>query len=219
MQKLPDKPYPLEWPEGWQRTTYRETTSRYRATFVQSRDQVLRALRLLASRELRASPRAGSIVISSNLPTRLDGLPLAGGRVSGDPGIAIWWRTPDNAIKVIACDKYPKVEHNLRACALALDAMRALERSGASQIFERSAQSCTAGALPSSADRHVEGVMSVGVARTVMCFTPDEILKIEDVTQRFTALARVRHPDKPNGSHEKFVELQTARDRLLEVAL
>ena len=78
--------YPLQWPAGWPRTpsAKRETDSRFGGkgglTMGRARDQLVAELHRLG---------AGSIVISSNVPLRPDGLPYAETRRLDDPGVAV----------------------------------------------------------------------------------------------------------------------------------
>lgn len=52
-----------------------------------------------------------------------------------DPGVALWWsmhghKTPEAALRVLACDTYLVREANLHAIALTLEGLRAFERYG-----------------------------------------------------------------------------------------
>jgi len=97
------KAYPLQWPVGWPRM---ESHQRSRARFKSGKGGYVEgggwrgAERLGVSagisRVLADLRRMGvddaDIVISTNLPTRLDGLPRADARVPQDPGVAVYWR-------------------------------------------------------------------------------------------------------------------------------
>jgi len=189
--------YPLHWPVGWKRTpSHKRTRSRYDLSFARSRDELLRALRLMGGRD---------VIVSSNVPLRRDGLPLAGMREPEDPGVAVYW-TARNEPRVMACDARPTVRENLRAIALALEGMRAIERAGASQILERA----YAGFAALPADAGADGVPHW---REVFRIYQQEVTR-DQVENLYRALARVRHPDA-GGSTEQMIELNRAREQAL----
>src|SRR4051812_44885444 len=103
------QPYPLQWPAGWPRADVRHGrgTLSYQAkfdtAFTRDRDSVIRQLK----------KRGTNIVITSNLPTRGDGLPYEG-NYGGDPGIAVYW-VEKSTERVIACDRWKTPALNLRA--------------------------------------------------------------------------------------------------------
>ncbi|MGN5479481.1 hypothetical protein ACTMU2_29065 [Cupriavidus basilensis] len=85
----------------------------------------------------RLGARPGSIIISTNVAVRLDGLPRSGQREPADPGAAVYWQDRSGAPRVMAIDQYRSVADNLAAIAATLEAMRAIERHGGAQILER----------------------------------------------------------------------------------
>lgn len=184
--------YPLHWPHGWRRTKRRQNAS-YRVSFARARDELVRHLGLMGARH---------VVLSTNVPLRLDGLPYANMAEPEDPGVAVYWTTKSGQPQVMACDRWAKVKDNVRAVGLAIEALRQLERTGASEILERAFQGFAA--LPSEAGRR----------------TWREVLGIRDVVDRlfvqdrYRALARKRHPDA-GGSPEEMVELNRARDEAI----
>ena len=123
--------YPLAWPEGWPRTpSSRQQDSKYRFkrtgrsqpfwTFAEARDELSNELDRMGAR---------NVVLSSNYELRLDGLPRGNGARPTDTGVAVYF-TLKGVQKVMACDMHIRAEENMRSIALALDAMRALERHG-----------------------------------------------------------------------------------------
>lgn len=180
---------PLQWPVGWQRTERgARKSSRYEVSFTDARDDVLKSLRLL---------KATEAVISSNVPARRDGIPGADYNEPSDGGVAVYW-VRKGVPQVMACDCWRTVRENLRAVGLALEAMRALERSGASQIFERAFTGFAA--LPPSTKRPW---------RVVLMLNSDPVTQAA-VDVSFRSLARLRHPDV-GGSHEAMAELNAAK--------
>lgn len=120
-------PYPLQWPDGWRRTPDgRRGRPQFQGQFARDRDAVIRQLKRRG---------CSQIVITSDLPTRNDGLPYANARCS-DPGIAVWW-VERGRERVMACDRWRSVDFNMRAIDLSIEAMRGLDRWGASDMVER----------------------------------------------------------------------------------
>jgi hypothetical protein len=64
------------------------------------------------------------VVISTNVRTRLDGLPRSGEPEPSDRGAAVYWEDQKRKRRVMAIDRYGKVADNLAAIAATLDAMR-----------------------------------------------------------------------------------------------
>lgn len=195
--------YPLYWPDGWKRTdSWRRSASRYKiANFVRARDGVLASLR-----RMRVSEK--DIVISSNVPLRRDGLPLANIREPDDTGVAVYWmrrwyKDGKSFVepKVIACDQWKKVWENLWAIVQALEALRTLERCGASQVIER-AYAGFAALPPAMRSKPWRQVLDVVDACNVT---------LDDVEASWRELVKVHHPDK-GGSSERVAEINRARD-------
>lgn len=192
--------FPLAWPAGWPRlkSAYSREQSRYKVSFAIARDHLLKELRLFTGRD---------VVISTNIPVKLDGLPYASFREPEDPGVAVYWRKRmwikgervDRPM-VVACDSWKLCRDNLHAIGLTIAGMRAIERAGASQILDRAFMGFQA--LPASTWRRVLG-LNGGATRT-------------DVEETFRKLVHERHPDLPGGSHEAMVELNAARDAALK---
>lgn len=207
--------YPLQWPTGWKRT---EVGFRREARFGRARQR--HGDRWTASRDLTITEavervlgelqRMGvdkqDVVISTNVPTRLDGLPRSGARQPDDPGAAVYWRDGwTSAPRVMAIDQYDRVEDNLAAVAATLDAMRAIERHGGAAILERAFTGFTA--LPAP-DAPREWWEVLGLDRGA-CTR-------EDVKAAYRRLASQHHPDKPGGSHKAMADLNVAQERALQ---
>ena len=196
--------YPLDWPDGWVRTrsNYRRGNNNWKKTFGVYRDTLIDEIERL---------KATSLVISTNIPLTLKGVPREGFNPP-DPGVAVYFgrkqredRTwfdvlgitnvpevaptdpalrervlklidtqfharakkyhPDvggelvlfqqlvkardagkdfyNGVKrvdhdyVLACDLFTEVRLNMHAIGLTVEAMRQIERCGASSMLER----------------------------------------------------------------------------------
>lgn len=189
MGDLVGQPYPLYWPEGWPRAQYRKA-SRYERAFARDRDSIVRRLRKMG---------ATSIVISSNVPLRRDGLPYAGMAQPADPGVAVYFarRKRDH---VVACDVWKTVDENLRAILRTIESLAAIERAGSAQLEDRAYQGFAR--LPASTTPRARPW------REVLNMKPGASLESAEI--EFRALAAQRHPDVPGGSHEAFVELGRA---------
>jgi len=195
--------YPLQWPEGWPRT---KSHSRAHGKFSIRRGSNSMAQDLSVfdgvERVLLELSRFGvgrdDIVISTNLKTRLDGLPRSDQRAPDDPGVAVYWETRRGGRKVMAVDRYQKVADNLAAVAATLDAMRAIERHGGAQILDRAFTGFTALPSPAAARtwREVIGV-------------PAFVRDMPSVRIAYRRRASELHPDK-GGSHGAMTELNLA---------
>lgn len=197
------QPYPLQWPEGWKRTpAASRMRSMFEPRFTEDRDTVLRWLEKRGSR----------VVITSNLPTRQDGLPYYA--AASDPGIAIWW-VERGRERVVACDRWLRADENLRAIAKTLEAMRGLDRWGASEMVERAFAGFAAlppGSGPAGASspaprppRTWREVLAPGSPWPELA--RDELLVL--ARGRHRKLIQLHHPDK-GGSHELAAELNAA---------
>jgi hypothetical protein len=191
--------YPLSWPIGWKRTEpHRRKSSRYKVTFARARDEVLHSLQLMGVRDY-------NVIISSNVPLRRDGLPLANMREPDDVGIAVYWSNHKQERRVIACDKWRTVRENLRAVNLALEALRMLERTGSSEILNRAFTGFAALPPASAAEEDWRAVLKLrGMAVTSA-----------DIEESYRELAKEAHPDS-GGDHDAMVRLNQARDAALK---
>ena len=202
--------YPLQWPDGWKRTP-RER--RREAKFGRARKltgtswssarplSIAEAVdRVLAELQRMAVDRQ-DVVISTNVRTRLDGLPRSGERQPADPGAAVYWRDSfSSAPRVMAIDQYDRVEDNLAAIAATLDAMRAIERHGGAAILERAFTGFTALPAPGAARTWREVLDIPG--------RPDaDILKTA-----YRLAASKAHPDK-GGTNERMAEVNSAYEQ------
>ncbi len=73
--------YPLCWPAGRPRTRYPKR-SRFGANFVRARNCLMHEIKLLGGQ---------NVVLSTNIPLRRDGLPLASYRIPINKGVAVYF--------------------------------------------------------------------------------------------------------------------------------
>jgi hypothetical protein len=123
------EPYPLSWPHHWPRTRmHKRRDSKFaKHSFGQIRDGLLAELRRMGVRR---------VTLTTDIPVRADGLPYSGRREPDDPGAAVYFQWRGEPY-VIACDNYRRVWENVKAIGKTVEAMRAIERHGASQLLER----------------------------------------------------------------------------------
>lgn len=205
------KAFPLSWPDGWKRTASMSRTHAHfgktdtfqsqqgQSTYAgKKRLSVSDAVERLLDQFRRMGVPDWNVIVSTNVPLRLDGMPRSD-KEPADPGAAVYWKKDDKqAMRCMAIDRYTRVADNLAAIAATLEAMRAIERHGGGTILERAFLGFAA--LPERATQHWREVLGIEG-------TPTPQL-IED---RFRALAQVHHPDK-GGDRNKFEEIVQARD-------
>lgn len=210
--------FPLSWPPGWRRTeddmrefgrfgVRRQAAGRSYASLQDI--SVAEASRRLLDELERMRVHRDSIVLSTNLKLRLDGLPRSDQAAPKDPGAAVYWEDPYNGQpRTMAIDQYTKVEQNIAALAATIEAMRAIERHGGAIVLERAFTGFTA--LPAP--------IVAGVSRDWQAVLALQDLLLptrEDVEKAYRRLAGKHHPDK-GGSHAAMSELNQARDDALK---
>lgn len=129
----PKEAFPLAWPQGRPRTRMRER-ARFGTGGSNGGRQAL-TVYVGLSRLIAEMERLGAqqVVITSNLPRRLDGLPRSGARAPEDPGIAVYFSLRGKP-HVLACDKWDTCADNLAAIAADVEALRGRERWGVSSL-------------------------------------------------------------------------------------
>jgi hypothetical protein len=154
----------------------------------------------------RLGVRPGDFIVSTNLQTRLDGLPYSTAKEPADPGVAVYFRLK-GADRVLACDSWDRVAGNLCAIAQHIDALRRIDRYGVGTLEQAFAGYA---ALPARGQTW----------RTTLGFAPDEAVTEERIHAAFRERAREAHPDVAGGSHEAMAALTEAKaDALAELEL
>ena len=195
--------YPLQWPEGWKRT---QSYQRKTATFSRQGkaltvfDGVQRVLDELQ----RLGVHQDDVIVSTNLQTRLDGLPRSNQARPSDPGVCVYWqKSPKEPMRCMAVDRYDEVQDNLAAVAATLEAMRSIERHGGAAILDRAFTGFAALPAPVGGKRDWWTVLEL----------PSTASQAE-IREAFNRLAREHHPDR-GGTDERMAEIIRARDEAL----
>jgi len=118
--------YPLQWPIGWPRAKYGVQSPFGNYTLFVAREMLEKELRLLGAR---------SVVLSTNVKLRQDGLPYSSAPEPRDPGAAVYFRLgKDQSPRVLACDRWNRVASNIRAIAKHIESIRGQARWGVGSI-------------------------------------------------------------------------------------
>lgn len=205
--------YPLCWPAGWPRSKTQKSANFSRrerqyysngtGSYTQKRELSVAygVNRVLFELEKLGIERQ-DIIISTNVPTRLDGIPRSGVSEPSDHGVAVYWQDRKGSKRVMAVDRYDRVADNLAAIAATLDALRSIDRHGGGAILDRAFTGFTA--LPSPDDiaahpdnnwRQVLGV-------------PD-CNNFADAHAAYKFLRSIHHPDK-GGDPNEFYRINRA---------
>lgn len=209
--------YPLTWPEGWKRTTYRVN-----ATFGKTAGRSISGGNLGKKRlsiedafgrieeELeRHGVDTSTVIVSTNLKTNMRGMPSGAAGEPGDPGVAVYWIRKGKP-QCMAIDGYTRVADNLAAVAATLDAMRAIERHGGAAIMERAFLGFAQ--LPETTD-----AMGGKTWRQILEIDRSEVDQ-EHINFRSRELLKVHHPDA-GGDRSTFEAIIAARAVALKEVL
>jgi hypothetical protein len=184
--------YPLQWPVQQPRTKTQNKSKFGSVSIYRASEELFNELRLLGAKNL---------VISSNLQQRMRGDGFLSNQRVEDAGIAIYSNIKGED-KVMACDRWDKVEHNIWALCLSVKAIRGLERWGGSEFLDGLFSGFKA--LPAG-DNTIQ---------TISYF--EGITTIEALKAKYRELAMQYHPDRPDGNIEKFKEMKTQYENLLK---
>lgn len=190
--------YPLCWPHGRPRTgRYNRQRAKFDVTFARARDDVSHEIELLTGRYAWMIKEA-NLIISTNVALRRDGLPLAGQRQPDDPGVAVYF-TYKKRPMCFACDRWDKIEDNMRAIAKTIEALRGVARWGTGDMMEAAFTGFTALPAPST---------PAGTWREILGLHPGErdadVIRSAYMTRRGQA-----HPDR-GGDPAQFNRIQQA---------
>ena len=180
--------WPLYWPPGWPRTKYRKPSAFGDSNPFRETQNVLAELG-------RMGVRSRDIVISSHMKLKPDGTAYAR-QIIPDHGVAVWFVLKGEE-RVLACDRWARIEENLHAIALHIAALRGQQRWGVG-----TAEQAFAGfvALPEQAGGE-PWHETLGVS-------PDA--SRETIDAAYKRLALLHHPDR-GGDRAQWDRLQDVR--------
>lgn len=187
------------WPR---RPTRPQKSATYRAKYKQTLDLLERELRAVGAKQITIE------AFFTPPQIRNDGWPRADARPS-QPGVVLHFQTRRGPM-IFPSDKFNSWEDNLRAIGLTLEALRAVERHGAT--FDGQQYTGWA-ALPKS-----KGDDELRLAASVLLKAAEwaeRTIKKESFDRIWKAAVMKAHPDQ-GGSNERFNEVIAARDLIRE---
>lgn len=188
--ETPIEAYPLQWPPSRPRMKWPDR-SNFEVTLGKSIKDVQEEVRRLGG---------SGLVISSNLPLRRDGMPCANASQPADRGVAVYFRYKKKPM-CFACDRWDRIEDNLRAISKTIDALRGIERWGTGQMVEQAFTGFTA--LPSPEQPwQVLGLDTSNPTR-------------DQIDEAYRRLAMQHHPDR-GGDPQQMARINAARAALWE---
>jgi len=202
-QNEPIRAYPLQWPDGWKRTaSYQRKSGRFGRRGDSGKCDLTIADGVARVRDQLNLMRVSDddIVISTNAPLRLDGLPKSNAGWISDPGAAVYWRSKKHGTRCMAIDHYQSLADNLGAIAATLLAMRSIERHGGAEILDRAFTGFVALPAPE------QPWQVLGIAMTA---------SRDEIEAAYRRLAMQHHPDR-GGNAGEMARINAARDAMLE---
>lgn len=191
--------FPLQWPAGRERRPdWKREASNFDTSMSKARDALFNELKLLGAKH---------IVLSSNVPLRLDGKPYASFAAIRDPAVAVYFSYRDKQM-CFACDRWNKVEDNIQAVRKTIEALRGIARWGTGDMLQAAFTGFAA--LPPPI---VAGMKRPW--RDVLGFRASATVNEAMVSARYRSLAAEHHPDR-GGDPAKMAEVNAARDEALK---
>jgi hypothetical protein len=178
--------YPLTWPELFPRATRRDSGP-FKTSLAGALKNVNDSLRLFSTDSRK---KLENLVISSNV--------TLGAHNPADPGVAVWFIW-DGMQLCIPADRYSKVEANLQAIHLILEARRVEFRHGSLALVRASFTGLLA--LPDNSDSAWWVVLEV-----------ERTASADEVKLAYQRLRSQHHPDRaPNA--DMFNKIQSAYEQ------
>lgn len=180
--------FPLAWPMGRPRVR-RTESGRFKTALGAAINNVRYQVELLGGQRL---------VISSNLPLRRDGLPMARAGSIGDVGVAVYFDLKKKPM-CFACDRWDEIDDNMQAIAKTIEALRGIERWGSGQMVEQA----FTGFLSLPAPEQPWQTLGLPTSR------PSR----DQIDEAHRRLASLHHPDRGGDQHH-MARINSARDEL-----
>lgn len=184
--------YPLQWPAGWKRAIHRRTSKFKPGSFGRVRDELFSELRRMGAQQ---------IVLSTNIPLKLDGMPYAKFASIADVGVAVYF-TYKKKQMVFACDTWRTIEENTTSITRTIEALRGIERWGASEMLERAFTGFA----------QLEAPQKEEWWDVLQC---NRHSSVEIIKMQYRRLARDHHPDG-GGSDQMMAKINHAYDLALK---
>lgn len=186
-------PYPLKWPNGWPRTTA-PGKSKFSTSLAGALDNVRNSLIMFGK---DSGIPVKDIVMSSNV--------TLGNNNPKDCAVAVWFMWEDKQL-CIAVDRYNKVQDNLQAIHLVIEARRTEARHGGLHLIRQAFAGFKA-LPPGSTQKDCWAFLGI-----------DKTKDIKAISDRYKELAKQYHPDKQGGNNEKMKELNIANTEAMRYA-
>ena len=132
-------------------------------------------------------------------------MPYANFRIPEDKGVAVYFNLKGES-QVFACDKWKRIEDNMRAIRKTIEAIRGIERWGSSEMMNRAYMGFIA--LPEVSKESAVPIWwkVLGVNRYA---------SIAEIENAYQVAAKKTHPDA-GGSHDEFVKVTKAREETMK---
>lgn len=196
------------WP-GVRRPAHQQINGPFRSTWSATRDLLETELRMLGVRDavLEVDAEPGSF--------RRDGSIYADARMV-TPGVVLSFTHPKQGPLRFPSDKYKHFDDNVRALALGLEALRAVDRYG---ITPKAEQYSGWRAIPATTGNSDDGIVDAHTAAEFLSrftdYKPIDLLQWPDRAIGAWRKARsVTHPDVDGGSAQAFAKVERARELL-----
>ena len=190
---MTDRRFPLNWPTGWPRTAqHKRRPGPFKVPPGQARDELIDELSRLGARD---------IIISTDQPLNRDGTPSMARRIISDPGVAVYFNRKDREV-VLACDQYDELHDNMRAIGKTAEAMRGIERWGASELLDRAFTGFEALPAPE------QWWQVLGTSQQA---------DLREIERAYREQAKTAHPDR-GGTDAAMARLNAARDAGLQAS-
>lgn len=192
----------VAWPGALARSRQR---SNFSASFGSTVDLVWREIHALQGRNVVLQ------VAMADRDFRLDGYPRATARAE-HPGVILTLDSKHGPLSY-PCDRFDHWQDNLRAIALALEALRKVDRYGVTKRGEQYAGwKQLPGGTPTTPPMSKDEAVRV-MAELAGCTEPADIVNPYVIDRWYRAAAKRVHPDA-GGSTEAFQRLQQAKQVL-----
>ena len=178
--------FPLSWPKGRARTSWRDR-ARFMVSVSKARDSLVNELSRLGAR---------NVIISTDIPLRNNGLLYANFKQPNDPAVAVYFSYKKRQM-CFACDRWDRIQDNLQAVNHTIAALRGISRWGTGDMMESAFSGFTA--LPAPVESW----------RLILEFGEDEIITEQGLIARWKTLRSKHHPDK-GGDANTFAQIKNA---------